>query len=173
MPSPPALAARRGTAFHLWVEEHYSRAAFVDIDELPGSADDDATDTDLATLRERFLASEWADRVPVEVETSVETVVDGIAVRGRIDAVFEEVGADGDPAWVVVDWKTGAPRSGARADARALQLAAYRLAWARVRGVPEERVRGAFFHAATGETLWPELPGSDRISAVLAAAAAS
>ena len=170
MPTPPALAARRGTAFHAWVEEHYSRAAFVDIDDLPGSADEDATDTDLGMLQQRFLASTWADRSPVEVETSVETVVDGIAVRGRIDAVFEEVGPDGEPSWVVVDWKTGAPATGARAAARALQLSAYRLAWARVRGVPEARVRGAFFHAATGETLWPELPGADEITRVLRAA---
>ncbi|HYN65608.1 MAG TPA: ATP-dependent DNA helicase [Ornithinibacter sp.] len=170
MPTPPALAARRGTAFHAWVEEHYSRASFVDVDELPGSADDDASDLDLATLRERFLASEWADRAPVEVETSVETVVDGIAVRGRIDAVFEQVGDDGEPTWVVVDWKTGSPATGARARARALQLSAYRLAWARVRGVPEQRVRGAFFHAATGETVWPVLPGAEEITAVLGAA---
>ena len=106
----------------------------------------------------------------MEVETSVETVVDGIAVRGRIDAVFEEAGADGEPQWVVVDWKTGAAPSGAKAAARALQLAAYRLAWARVRGVPEQRVHGAFFHAATGETVWPDLPGSDEITRVLRAA---
>ena len=170
MPTPPALAARRGTAFHAWVEEHYSRAAFVDIDALPGSADEEATDTDLGTLQQSFLASEWADRAPVEVETSVETVVDGIAVRGRIDAVFAEVGPDGEPGWVVVDWKTGAPATGARAAARALQLSAYRLAWARVRGVPEARVRGAFFHAATGETVWPDLPGADEITRVLRAA---
>ncbi|MFL6170990.1 MAG: 3'-5' exonuclease, partial [Ornithinibacter sp.] len=170
MPTPPALAARRGTAFHAWVEEHYSRAAFVDVDDLPGSADDGATDTDLRTLQERFLASEWADRAPVEVETSVETVVDGIAVRGRIDAVFEEVDPDGERGWVVVDWKTGAPATGARAAARTLQLAAYRLAWARVRGVPEDRVRAAFFHAATGETVWPALPGADEITRVLRAA---
>ena len=170
MPSPPALAARRGTAFHAWVEEHYSRAAFVDLDDLPGSADEGATDTDLGTLQERFLASEWAERAPIEVETSVETVVDGIAVRGRIDAVFEEVGPGGEPGWVVVDWKTGPPATGARAGARALQLSAYRLAWARVRGVPEQRVRGAFFHAATGETVWPDLPGPDEITRVLRAA---
>jgi DNA helicase-2/ATP-dependent DNA helicase PcrA len=170
MPTPPALSARRGTAFHSWVEEHYARAAFVDVDELPGSADDGDHDGDLAALRAGFAASEWADRTPVEVETSVETVLDGIAVRGRIDAVFEEVGADGAPSWVVVDWKTGAPSSGARATARALQLAAYRIAWARVRGVPVERVRGAFFHAATGETLWPQLPGAEEITAVLRAA---
>ncbi|HET6969272.1 MAG TPA: 3'-5' exonuclease, partial [Ornithinibacter sp.] len=170
MPAPPALAARRGTAFHAWVEEHYSRAAFVDVDHLPGSADDDATDTDLATLQQSFLGSEWADRAPVEVETSVETVIDGIAVRGRIDAVFEETGDDGRRTWVVVDWKTGAPATGARAKARALQLSAYRLAWARVRGVPESRVRGAFFHAATGETVWPDLPDAEEITRVLGAA---
>ena len=170
MPTPPALSARRGTAFHAWVEEHYARAAFVDVDELPGSADEDAGDDDLAALRASFAASEWAARSPVEVETSVETVLDGIAVRGRIDAVFEEAGPDGRPSWVVVDWKTGAPPSGARAAARALQLAAYRVAWARVRGVPVERVRGAFFHAATGETVWPDLPGVDEITAVLGAA---
>ena len=81
-------------------------------------------------------------------------------MRGRIDAVFEEVAARRRAGWVVVDWKTGAPPRGARAAARALQLSAYRLAWARVRGVPEHRVRGAFFHAATGETVWPDLPGA-------------
>ena len=170
MPNPPALSARRGTAFHAWVEEHYARAAFVDVDELPGSADADAGDDDLEVLRAAFAASEWADRTPVEVETSVETVLDGIAVRGRIDAVFEEPGPDGRPAWVVVDWKTGAPPTGARAAARALQLAAYRVAWARLRGVPVERVRGAFFHAATGETVWPVLPDVDELTAVLGAA---
>lgn len=170
MPSAPALSARRGTAFHAWVEEHYARAAFVDVDELPGSADEDAGDADLASLRASFAASEWADRSPVEVETSVETVLDGIAVRGRVDAVFEETGPDGQPSWVVVDWKTGVPPSGARAAARALQLAAYRVAWARVRGVPVERVRGAFFHATTGETLWPDLPDVEEITRVLGAA---
>ncbi len=167
MPQPPALAARRGTAFHAWVEEHYARAAIVDVDALPGSADDDVDEADLASLRAAFLASEWAGRAPAEVETSVETVLDGIAVRGRIDAVFEDVGADGEAVWTVVDWKTGAPATGARAAARALQLAVYRLAWARLRGVDPRRVRGAFFHAATGETVWPELPGEDEVSRVL------
>ncbi|HMM94184.1 ATP-dependent DNA helicase [Phycicoccus sp.] len=170
MPQPPALATRRGTAFHAWVEEHYARAAIVDVDALPGFADDDPDPADLGALRAAFLASEWADRTPLEVETSIETVLDGIAVRGRIDAVFEEAGPDGAPTWTVVDWKTGAPASGARARARAVQLGAYRLAWARLRGVDPRRVRGAFFHAATGETVWPELPGEAELSRVLSAA---
>jgi DNA helicase-2/ATP-dependent DNA helicase PcrA len=170
MPQPPARAARRGTAFHAWVEEHYARAAIVDVDELPGSADDDASDADLEALRAAFLASEWSARTPAEVETSVETVLDGVAVRGRIDAVFEETGPDGRPSWVVVDWKTGRPATGERARARALQLGAYRLAWARLRDVDPDRVRAAFFHAATGETVWPDVPGAEEISRVLGAA---
>jgi DNA helicase II / ATP-dependent DNA helicase PcrA len=91
-------------------------------------------------------------------------------VLGCSHSVFEETGPEGELSWVVVDWKTGAPPSGARALARTLQLAAYRVAWARVRGVPVERVRGAFFHAATGETLWPPLPGVEEITRVLRAA---
>ncbi|WP_052109356.1 ATP-dependent helicase [Knoellia sinensis] len=167
MPSAPAQAARRGTAFHAWVEEHYARAAIVDLFDLPGSADDDpASDADLPAMRERFLASPWADRQPTEIETALETVIDGVAIRGRIDAVFRDVeGAE----WVIVDWKTGSRPTGEVARVRALQLAAYRIAWARLRGIEPTRVRGAFYYAGSGETVWPELADEAEISAVLAA----
>ncbi len=132
MPEPPALAARRGTAFHAWVEQHYARAAMVDILDLPGSADDDpGDDADLPRMKERFLASEWAHRTPAEIEIAVETVIDGIAVRGRIDAVFPRP----EGGFTIVDWKTGAKPSGAAARTRSLQLAAYRVGFARLRGL--------------------------------------
>jgi DNA helicase-2/ATP-dependent DNA helicase PcrA len=166
VPAAPATAARRGTAFHAWVETHYARAAMVDVLELPGSADEEpAGEEQLAAMKESFLASGWADRVPVEVETSVETVIDGVAVRGRIDAVF----ARPDGAFTVVDWKTGPPPTGREARVRVLQLAAYRLAYARLRGVDPRRVDAAFYYARTGETVWPELPGPDEIVEVLSA----
>lgn len=166
MPSAPAKAARRGTAFHAWVEEHYARAAIVDLFDLPGSADEDPmADEELPAMRERFLASPWASRVPVEIETALETVVDGIALRGRIDAVFADVeGAE----WVIVDWKTGRRPSGEVARIRALQLAAYRIAWARLRGIDPARVRGAFYYAGSGETVWPDLADESEISDLLA-----
>ena len=44
MPAPPAVAARRGTAFHAWVEQHFAQAAMVDLFDLPGSADEDPGD---------------------------------------------------------------------------------------------------------------------------------
>jgi DNA helicase-2/ATP-dependent DNA helicase PcrA len=164
MPSPPALAARQGTAFHAWVEQHYSRAAIVDLLDLPGSADEGAADdSDLDAMKERFLASEWADRIPEEIELSVETVIDAIAVRGRVDAVFPR----DDGGWTVVDWKTGARPTGRAATVRALQLAAYAVAFARLRGVDPALVDAAFYYAGEGVTVRPELPSESDLAALL------
>jgi DNA helicase-2/ATP-dependent DNA helicase PcrA len=160
MPSPPAVAARQGTAFHAWIEEHYSRAAFVDLLDLPGSADEGAADdADLEVMKERFLASEWADRIPEEIELSIETVIDAIAVRGRVDAVF----ARDDGGWTVVDWKTGARPTGRDATVRALQLAAYAVAFSKLRGVDPSLVDAAFYYAAEGVTVRPDLPGEAQL----------
>ncbi|MCE1179423.1 MAG: UvrD-helicase domain-containing protein [Micrococcales bacterium] len=164
MPQAPALAARRGTAFHAWVEQHYSRAAIVDVLELPGSADEGpADDTDLPAMKERFLASEWAHRMPLEIETSLETVIDGIAVRGRIDAVFPREGGGA----TIVDWKTGPPPQEGAGAARVVQLAAYRVAYARLRGLALTEVDAAFYYAGTGETRWPDLPDEAGLVALL------
>ncbi len=166
LPGAPATAARRGTAFHAWVEQHFSRAAMVDLLDLPGSADEDpAGESDLPAMKLRFLASEWADRVPVEVETALETVIDGMALRGRVDAVFARPGG----GFTVVDWKTGPQPTGEEARMRALQLAAYRVGFARLRGVGLSDVDAAFYYARTGQTVWPDLAGPEQITAVLAA----
>jgi DNA helicase-2/ATP-dependent DNA helicase PcrA len=164
MPSPPALAARRGTAFHAWVEQHFAQAAFVDLLDLPGSADDDpADDEDLPLMKELFLASEWANRSPEAVEIAIETTVAEIAIRGRIDAVFSRPGG----GFTVVDWKTGAKPSGDKARVRALQLGAYRLAFARLRGLAPNQVDAAFYYAGTGETVFPDLPDEARLATLL------
>ena len=164
MPEPPALAARRGTAFHAWVEQHFAQAAMVDILDLPGSADDDpGDDADLPRMKERFLASEWAHRTPAEIEIAVETVIDGIAVRGRIDAVFPRP----QGGFTIVDWKTGAKPSGGSGATRALQLASYRVAFARLRGLDLDDVDAAFYYAGTGETIWPDLPDDDALAKLL------
>jgi DNA helicase-2/ATP-dependent DNA helicase PcrA len=164
MPAPPALAARRGTAFHAWVEQHFARAAFVDLLDLPGSADDDpANDDELPMMKERFLASEWADRSPEAIEIAIETTIAQMAIRGRIDAVFPRPGG----GFTVVDWKTGAKPSGDKARIRALQLATYRLAFARLRGLALEEVDAAFYYAGTGETVFPELPDEAQLVTLL------
>lgn len=152
VPQQPRAATRRGTAFHAWVEQRLGAAAIVDVLDLPGAADDEpARDEQLAAMQRRFLASEWADRPVIAVEVALETPVAGTVVRGRVDAVL----ARPDGGVDVVDWKTGPPPSGAAAHARAVQLAAYRLAWSRLHEVPLDQVGAAFFYASTGETVRP------------------
>jgi DNA helicase-2/ATP-dependent DNA helicase PcrA len=164
MPAAPASAARRGTAFHAWVEQHFARAAFVDLLDLPGSADDDpAEDEELPGMKERFLASAWAQKIPEAIEIAIETTVEGISIRGRIDAVFPRRGG----GFTVVDWKTGAKPSGAKATTRALQLEAYRLAFARLRGLALDKVDAAFYYAGTGETVFLELSDEARLPILL------
>jgi DNA helicase-2/ATP-dependent DNA helicase PcrA len=104
-------------------------------------------------LRELFESGEWGHRWPVEVEVPFETLIAGRAVRGRIDAVFGDAPAGG---FDVVDWKTGQPpRSTAEHQAVAVQLAAYRLAWAQLAGVPAGQVRAAFYYVRHDLTLRP------------------
>ena len=97
------------------------------------------------------MPSEWAHHTPAEVEAPFELQLDDVLLRGRADAVFyNEDGLD------VVDWKTGAPpTSAADLAAKAVQLAAYRLAWSRLRGLPVERVKAAFHHVREGRTIRP------------------
>jgi DNA helicase-2/ATP-dependent DNA helicase PcrA len=150
MPEQPSPQARRGSAFHAWLERRFGSAALVDVDELPG-AGDDAEDVGLERLQAAFLGSEWADRTAEAVEVAVETPIGAVVLRGRIDAVF----ARPDGGWDVVDWKTGRPPGPESAQALAVQLAVYRIAWARLNGVAVDRVSAAFFYASTGRTVRP------------------
>ncbi|WP_199441455.1 ATP-dependent helicase [Umezawaea beigongshangensis] len=152
LPFPPNPLARRGTAFHTWLERRFGASRLLDLDELPGAADEGAApDAELDDLQTAFLASEWGTRTPHDVEVSFETEIDGVAVRGRMDAVF----ADPDGGFTVVDWKTGAVPGEDRLPTLSVQLAAYRLAWASLADVPVEKVRAAFHYVRPGHTLRP------------------
>jgi len=165
LPFPPNPSARRGTAFHTWLEQRFGASRLLDLDELPGAADEGAApDGDLSRLQEAFLAGSWADRTPHDVEVSFETEIDGLSVRGRMDAVF----ADPDGGWTVVDWKTGAVPAEERLPALSVQLAAYRLAWAALSGTPVERVRAAFHYVRHDRTLRPaDLLDADGLRALV------
>ncbi|MFF3864798.1 ATP-dependent helicase [Micromonospora sp. NPDC001898] len=166
MPIEPNPYARRGTAFHTWLERRFGADRLLDVDELPGAADADAApDEALAELQARFLAGEWADRVPVEVEVPFATVIAGVVVRGRMDAVFVRPGGRYD----VVDWKTGRQPVGEEAEAAAVQLAVYRLAWAELARVPVDQVGAAFHYVRDGATVRPaDLLDADGLTALIA-----
>ncbi|MER7542256.1 ATP-dependent DNA helicase [Spirillospora sp. NPDC127506] len=152
MPRPPAPYARRGTAFHAWLESRWGQQRLIDPDELPGAADEGAADdAQLDRLRARFEESEWASREPLDIEVPFETIIGDRLVRGRMDAVFRSPGG----GYEVVDWKTGSPPSGDEARFASVQLAAYRLAWAELAGVDVDQVSAAFHYVAANVTVRP------------------
>lgn len=152
VPRRPGMAARRGTAFHAWVEEHYGSSAMLDLEGFDSSDEYVDEAYELGDLVKAFKLTEWADRRPAHVEVPIETRVGPVVVRGRIDAVFR----DADGGWDLVDWKTGRAPRGAEARARSVQLAVYRLAWSRLTGAPLESIRAAFCYLADGTVVRPE-----------------
>ncbi|MFD0045241.1 ATP-dependent helicase [Pseudarthrobacter scleromae] len=167
VPREPGMSARKGTAFHAWVEEYFGSAGMLDLGEAPGSDDHIDAAYDLDAMVATFRSSPWAHRSPAFVEVPVETRVGEVVVRGRIDAVFQ----DADGRWDLVDWKTGRRPSGTQLRTRAVQLAVYRLAWSRLKGVPLEDVRAAFFYVADNEIVRPhDLGSADQLEEMVAAA---
>ena len=161
VPQEPSVASRRGTTFHLWVEQFYGRTTLFDIDDLPGS-DDLHVDADqtLEQLQRTFESSQWAQLTPIELEADIDVVMAGAVVRSRIDAVFADpqvpYDGTGPRPVVVVDWKTGrAPTDPAEQASRELQLAVYRLAWSLWSGTPLERVSAAFYYVTSDDTVRP------------------
>ncbi|MEU6792787.1 ATP-dependent DNA helicase [Nonomuraea wenchangensis] len=151
VPVKPAPLARRGTSFHRWLETRWDQQRLIDDFELYDELEPEEADVRLAELQERFERSEWADRRPVDLEIPFETMIGDRLVRGRMDAVF----ATPDGGYEVVDWKTGQPPRGKAAKAASVQLAAYRMAWSHLAGVPLERVGAAFHYVRAGRTVRP------------------
>lgn len=155
VPRGLAHAADRGTLFHSWVEHRFGSDSLIDIDQIPGAGDEGVeADASIDDLIAAFEAGEWAARRPLETETGFDLVVDGIPLRGRLDAVFEWAGDDAD--YDVIDWKTGRRPVGEDLRAAEVQLAVYRLAWARIKGVSPDRVRAGFYYVPDGITHRPE-----------------
>lgn len=141
MPKEPTYAAKRGSAFHTWVESFFETKQLALDDEIF-----DPDEADLEELQARFMASEWSKRKPDAQELPFTIGIGAHSVRGRIDAVYR----DGD-GYVVVDWKTNKQKN-----ANTLQLAIYRAAVATRFDVPVSAVRACFFYVVHGETVWAD-----------------
>ena len=167
VPFKPNTYAKRGTAFHEWLEQFYGARPLLTEDELPGSDEAEVDRTTLERLQRNFEASEWANRTPAYVEHPFELALGNSVVRGRMDAVFSD-----ENGWVVVDWKTGEKPGRDAMESAQLQLAVYREAWRRIAsdGKP---VRAVFFYVRTGETFAPHaLPDLAQLETMLGSAAA-
>jgi DNA helicase-2/ATP-dependent DNA helicase PcrA len=148
MPNVSNTFARRGTAFHQWVERYLQVATLFD-DEIfdPVSP----TDIPLEELKTKWLQSQWAHRIPVGVEFGFETLISGVVVKGRIDAIY----SDTDGNFEVIDWKTGREKSGDDLAQAAIQLALYRLAYAKLHKIDIARVSAGFHYINENVTIKP------------------
>jgi DNA helicase-2/ATP-dependent DNA helicase PcrA len=135
--------SRRGTEFHMWVEKQFSAMTLFD-DSYMDYFDPIEEDGKLEDLKQAWLRSAYANRTPAAIEVPFESVVGGVLIRGRIDAVYET--SDG---FEVVDWKTGSKQLG---ESAAIQLAMYRLAWAKLKNIDVTKVSAAFHYVPTSVT---------------------
>ena len=163
MPQRPSRVADLGTRFHEWVAQRWEQRPLWAAEEFAADAEVDRMgDEALQQLIDNFESSEFAHRRPHAVEVPFTVTIAGLPVTGRIDAVFEQP----DGSWLVVDWKTSV-----RAQADDVQLAVYRIAWAKAQGVPVDHVVAAFFYVARNElVVFEELLSEEELRDQLVAA---
>jgi DNA helicase-2/ATP-dependent DNA helicase PcrA len=163
MPEKPYRATRLGTQFHSWVEARYGLSAPSDfLDAQPEQLDVDETDgegmsEDLAALTAIFERSPWASLRPVDVEIEIDLPFDGRVLICKLDAVYVVSSShDTLPRFQVVDWKTGkAPKDAKDLEEKQLQLALYRLAYSRWKGIPIDQIDAVFYYVAENKVIAP------------------
>jgi DNA helicase-2/ATP-dependent DNA helicase PcrA len=160
MPQHTAHVARQGTEFHTWIERHFESSVLFDDDIFDFSnfqedenelAESLHESEQLKKLQEAWLKSEWAGRQPISVEEGFETVIEGVLLRGRIDAIYK---IDNEK-YEVVDWKTGKVKSGEELHDAAIQLAMYRLAYSKLHNIPLQNISAAFHYIPANQTIRP------------------
>ncbi|MBM9465788.1 ATP-dependent helicase [Nakamurella leprariae] len=168
LPVPPLRTRRRGSAFHDWLQRQSAGQAMLDLGDLPGAGDPGARDDpELERLQAAFQGSSWARRTPVAVELPFSVTVGGLALRGRIDAVY----VDDDGGRTVVDWKTGRRPDPEEERIAAVQLAVYRLAVADLFDLPLDQVRAAFHYVRQDRTVMPvDMLDADGLAALIRSA---
>jgi len=150
LPQKPYTQALRGTLFHRYVEEHFEATP----QYVLGGLDEEKEPDDLSMDEwiAAFEASPFSNLTPLAIEQELHLPLAGHLVVCKIDAVFP--GAEGPH---IVDWKTGAmPVDEIDIEAKTLQLAAYRAAWAQWTGQPEDSVTASFWYAQTSTLLTPK-----------------
>ena len=126
------------------------RPALLDLDDVEVDSEDELSEMPLDEMQIKWMASEWSDKEIYDVEVPFDLDIDGITISGRIDAIYRE-----GNSWSVVDWKTGGVKSGEDLAAAAVQLAVYRLAFAKLEGIPVADVSGAFHYVPSNTTIRP------------------
>lgn len=195
MPTEPSDAARRGTSFHTWVQQHYGAATLIDPDEVRLDQEDSAGGGGSAGARDvpsgvdgvgaattgesngqpprtQDIEFEWrrtfaASEWAQRIPSALELDIETVIGAVPLRCRIDAVFPLPGGGEVIVDWKTGAKPNGERARLAALQLSAYRVAYCRLTGADPSAVEGAFFYASTGTTLRPSLIDEDELVAMI------
>src|SRR5581483_928249 len=153
-------AARIGTEIHSWIERKSAgQATLLELEEEP-----DLTSEELAgqpgkirQLRDAFLASRFANSVPLYAERPFLLSFGDVTVSGRIDAIS---GVPDGP-WEVVDYKTG--RRPADDELASAQLDVYALACIDVWGKRPDELTLTYLYLGSGEEVSRAAPDPARV----------
>lgn len=155
-------AARIGTEIHRWIERRSSgQGQLLELDDAPDLTSEELADQPGKSdrLRQAFLASRFAGKVPLFAERAFLLRMEGFAVSGRIDAVF---GESVEAPWEIVDWKTGR-RPAADDPLAGLQLELYGLACIEVWGKAAEELTLTYLYLADAEEVSHPMGDPDEV----------
>ena len=141
--------ARIGSEVHRWIEmQSRGQATLLEVDDEPDLTLEELAGTHgtIENLRSAFLQSRFGHAVPLYAERPFILPVEGITIKGRIDAIY---GLPESP-WEIVDYKTGRPPAADDVLART-QLDVYALACIEVWHKRPEELRLTYLYLATGE----------------------
>jgi DNA helicase-2/ATP-dependent DNA helicase PcrA len=142
-------SARIGTDVHRWIEmTSRGQATLLELDDEPDLTLEELADAPGKThdLRRAFRESRFADMVPLYAERPFLLPVEGVTVKGRIDAIY----GTHDGPWEVVDYKTGRVPPADDPLARA-QLDLYALACIDVWHKRADEIRLTYLYLSSGQ----------------------
>ena len=147
-PAKPYRATRTGTLFHSWVEDFL-------VSEIDQPSSESVQD-----LAEIFKNSRFANLKDSEIEIEINLTHGVNTFVCKLDAVFHT-----DGRYEIVDWKTGSPPETKDQEREMiLQLALYRFAYSKLRGIPIEQIDVCFYFVADNTELRPEVvPSPDEL----------
>ena len=158
MPEQPYKQTMAGTLFHAWVEQRFGVLGTSDeLDAIELLKEDESTQKTVEELREIFEGSRFAKMTPHSIEREIQVTIKGNTFICKLDAVFKT-----DNGFEIVDWKTGKPPVGDKEIAeRALQLALYRMAFARIHQVDPSLIEVCLYYVADNLEIKPEVVPSE------------
>ncbi len=159
MPEKPYQQSLTGTEFHGWLEAQFGRGAIIDIDSLESDDLEEVATLDIRALQQTFANSKWAGQTPVDVEIEIQVSIGTNTFICKLDAVYKT-----EAGFEIVDWKTGAPpKDKAQEEAKALQLALYRLAYSKYLNIDPETITTCLFFVTDNLVISPKVKSEKEI----------